>query len=75
MGVPHRVEICVSALDSGWEEWTSQAEAKLVARETERWCGLSEMGGHFPFGNESSQLRQLVNKLFQSAPSPVLGRR
>lgn len=51
------------------------AIAKLVARETKSWGGLSEMEGHFPPRNDLSQLRQLVNKLFQSAPSPVLGKR
>ena len=57
------------------EKQGPQAIAKLVAREAKSWCGPSEMEGHFPPCNELSQLRQLVNKLFQSAPSPVLVRR
>lgn len=52
-----------------------QSIAKLVAREAKSWGGLSEMEGHFPPRNELSQLRQVVNKLVQSAPSPVLRRR
>lgn len=49
--------------------------ARLVVKEAESWCGLSEMECHFPPGNESSRLRQLVNTLFQSSLGPVRGRR
>ena len=48
--------------------------AKLV-KEAQSWCDPSEMEGDFSFGNKSSQLRQLVNKLFKSVLGPVPGRK
>lgn len=75
MQMPQSGDLCQMVFwNLGGGEWGPQAVAKLVVKEAQSWCGPSEMEGDFSFGNESSQLRQLVNKLFQSTAGPVLGR-